>query len=229
MYPGPKAPLDFEHIAAKLRRRDPRRLWRSVEELACTPEYEAFLHDEFPTDPAKEPTTAKHLLNRREALKLMAASAALSGLTACTKLPTEKIVPYVRAPEEVIPGKPLFYATSIVDRGVAIGLLVESHMGRPTKVEGNPDHPGSLGSTNIFCQASVLALWDPDRSQTVLREGRVSDWAALLAMADDLRTNLSSTKGSGLRILTETTSSPTFAAQMRSLLDQFPNAKWYTH
>jgi len=229
MYARPKAPLDFEDIAAKLRRRDPRRLWRSVDELACTPEYEAFLHDEFPNDPAKEPTTAKHLLNRREALKLMAASAALSGLTACTKLPTEKIVPYVRAPEEAIPGKPLFYATSIVDRGVAIGLLVESHMGRPTKVEGNPDHPGSLGSTNIFCQASVLTLWDPDRSQSVLREGRVSDWPAFLAMADDLRTNLSSTKGSGLRILTETTSSPTFAAQMRSLLDQFPNAKWYTH
>jgi molybdopterin-containing oxidoreductase family iron-sulfur binding subunit len=221
--------LDFEAISAKLRRQDPKRLWRSLDELASTPEYEASLHDEFPNDPEKEPATAKHLLNRREALKLMAASAALSGLSACTKLPTEKIVPYVRAPEEMIPGKPLFYATSMVDRGVAIGLLVESHMGRPTKVEGNPDHPGSLGGTNIFCQASVLTLWDPDRSQAVLHEGRVSDWAAFLAMTDDLRTNLTGTKGSGLRILTETTSSPTLGAQIRSLLDQFPNAKWYSH
>jgi MoCo/4Fe-4S cofactor protein with predicted Tat translocation signal len=228
-----KTPLDFEAIAAKLTQDGGGRLWRSLDEVACTPEYQAFLNDEFPNDPEKEPKSADHsskrVLNRREVLKLMAASAALSGLTACTKLPTERIVPYVRAPEEVIPGKPLFYATSMTDRGVAIGLLAESHMGRPTKVEGNPDHPGSLGSSNIFCQASVLTLWDPDRSQTVLREGRISDWPAFLAMADDLRGNLAITKGAGLRILTETTTSPTFAAQMRSLLEQFPNAKWYAH
>src|SRR5438445_5923967 len=221
--------LDFESIAAKLKHNGARHLWRSVEELACTPEYEAFLHDEFPNDPAKEPKAAKQGLNRREVLKRMDASAALSGLTACTKLPTEKIVPYVRAPEEVIPGKPLFYATSMVDCGGAIGLLVESHMGRPTKVEGNPDHPGSLGASNIFCQASLLTLWDPYRSQVVLHEGRISDWPAFLAMTADLRGNLESTKGAGLRILTETTTSPTFAAQMRSLLEQFPNAKWYAH
>src|ERR1700731_933087 len=224
-----KTPLDFEAIAAKLKRDGAQRLWHSLEEVARTPEYEAFLHDEFPNDPEKEPKSSQHGLNRREVLKLMAASAALSGLTACTKLPTEKIVPYVRAPEEVIPGKPLFYATSMVERGVGIGLLVESHMGRPTKVEGNPDHPGSLGASNIFCQASVLTLWDPDRSQVVLREGRISDWPAFLAAADDLRGSLASTKGAGLRILTETTSSPTFAAQIRALLQQFPNAKWYAH
>jgi len=229
MHAEPKTPLDVQVIAANLKHDGARRLWRSLEELARTPEYDAFLHDEFPNDPEKEPKPARHGLNRREVLKLMAASAALSGLTACTKLPTEKIVPYVRAPEEVIPGRPLFYATSMVDRGVAVGLLVESHMGRPTKVEGNPDHPGSLGASNIFCQASVLTLWDPDRSQVVLREGRISDWPAFLAMAADLRANFTSTKGAGLRILTETTSSPTLAAQMRSLLVQFPKAKWYTH
>jgi MoCo/4Fe-4S cofactor protein with predicted Tat translocation signal len=233
MHSKSKTPLDLEAVAAKLRQDGGERMWRSLDEVACTREYEAFLRDEFPNTPGKEPNTAgqssKKELNRRQVLKLMAASAALSGLTACTKLPTEKIVPYVRAPEEIIPGKPLFYATSMVERGVAIGLLVESHMGRPTKVEGNPDHPGSLGSSNIFCQASVLTLWDPDRSQTVLREGRISDWPAFLAMADDLRSNLAITKGAGLRILTEATTSPTFAAQMRSLLEQFPNAKWYAH
>ena len=152
----PKTPLDFEAIAAKLKRDGQQRLWHSLEEVACTSEYDAFLYDEFANDPEKEPNITKNGLNRREVLKLMAASAALSGLTACSKLPTEKIVPYVRAPEEVIPGKPLFYATSMVDRGIAIGLLVESHMGRPTKVEGNPEHPGSQGATDIFCQASVL-------------------------------------------------------------------------
>ena len=229
MHSESKTPVDFQAVAMKLKREGARRLWRSLEEVACTPEYEAFLHDEFPNDPEKESKSSRHGMNRREVLKLMAASAALSGLTACTKLPTEKIVPYVRAPEEVIPGKPLFYATSMTDRGVAIGLLVESHMGRPTKVEGNPDHPGSLGATNIFCQASVLTLWDPDRSQVVLREGRISDWPAFLAMAADLRTDLAATKGAGLRILTETSSSLTLAAQMQSLLEQFPKAKWYMH
>jgi MoCo/4Fe-4S cofactor protein with predicted Tat translocation signal len=221
--------LNFEAISEKLTRHDARRLWCSMEELASTPEYEAFLHDEFPSKLREVTKSPAYGMNRREILKLMAASAALCGLTACTKLPVEKIVPYVRAPEEVIPGRPLFYATSMTDRGEAIGLLVESHMGRPTKVEGNPDHPGSLGATNIFCQASVLTLWDPDRSQAVLHEGRVSDWPAFLAIAADLRANLTATKGAGLRILTETTSSPTLAAQMRSLLEQFPNAKWYAH
>ena len=173
--PNPDAP-DLEAIAAQLERAA-KRLWSSLDELACTPEYEASLHNEFPS----APTGQRNLgLSRREALKLMAASAALSGLTGCTKLPTEKIVPYVRAPEEVIPGKPLFYATSMPDRGVGIGLLVESHMGRPTKVEGNPEHPASLGATNIFCQASVLTFWDPDRSQVPLHEGQVSDWPAFL-------------------------------------------------
>ena len=229
MHPEPKTRIDLETIAAKLKHEGSPRLWRSLEELAATPEYEAFLHNEFPHDPEKEPHSSSHGLNRREALKLMAASAALCGLTACTKLPTEKIAPYVRAPEEVIPGKPLFYATSMVDRGVGIGLLVESHMGRPTKVEGNPEHPGSLGSSNIFCQASVLSLWDPDRSQVLLHNGRISDWPAFLAIAADLRGTLAGTKGAGLRILTETTSSPAFASQMRSLLEQFPNAKWYAH
>src|SRR6201984_2001097 len=132
----------------------------------------------------------------------MPASAALSGLTACTKLPTEKILPYVRAPEEVIPGKPLFYATSMPDRGVGIGLLVESHMGRPTKVEGNPEHPASLGATDIFAQASVLTLYDPDRSRVILHEGRISDWSDWLGAMSQLRDDAKADRGAGLRILT---------------------------
>src|SRR6202050_1919337 len=159
----------------------------------------------------------------------MAASAALSGLSACTKLPLEKIVPYVKPPEEIIPGKALFYATSMPSTNGAMGLLYESHMGRPTKIEGNPEHPGSLGSTDIFAQASVLGLYDPDRSQVVVHEGRISDWAAFFTAIANARADWQTNEGAGLRILTDATTSPTFAAQMKALLAQFPAAKWYAH
>ena len=102
----------------------------------------------------------------------MGASLALAGVTACTQQPAEKIVPYVRQPEEMIPGKPLFYATAMPLGGVATGLLVESHEGRPTKIEGNPLHPGSLGATDVFAQAAILGLYDPDRSQTLTQPRR---------------------------------------------------------
>src|SRR5580704_15129443 len=117
------------------------KMWRSLDELAGTGEFRNHLENEFPHGP----NDAKATLDRRELLKVMAASAAFAGLTGCTKLPTQQIVPYVRQPEEIIPGKPLFYATAVTLRGVATGVLVESHMARPTKIEGNPDHPGSLG------------------------------------------------------------------------------------
>ena len=113
---------------------------------------------------------------RRTFLKLMGASLALAGVTACTRQPAEKIVPYVRQPEEIVPGKPLFFATAMPLGGVATGLLVESHEGRPTKIEGNPLHPGSLGATDVFAQAAVLGLYDPDRvadaDATSARSGR---------------------------------------------------------
>ena len=166
-------------------------------------------------------------MHRRDVLKWMAASAALAGLSGCTKMPEQKIVPYVQSPEEIIPGKPLFYATSFVQGGVATGILVESHMGRPTKIEGNPLHPGSLGATDIFAQASILDLYDPDRSQSVIHEGRISTWATFLSQVNDLRMNFAATKGAGLRILTETITSPSLAAQIQALLKEFPEAKWH--
>ena len=164
----------LSELRAKLAQENDKRFWQSLDELSETKEYREFLENEFPHDPEKDPQG----INRRDILKLAAASAALAGLSACTKLPTERIVPYVKPPEEIIPGKPLFYATSMPLAGVAAGLLVESNMGRPTKIEGNPDHPGSLGGTDVFAQASVLTLYDPDRSQTVIQEGRISSWDA---------------------------------------------------
>jgi MoCo/4Fe-4S cofactor protein with predicted Tat translocation signal len=216
--------VDLVAVRAKLAQENGKRFWQSLEELSETKEYREFLEKEFPHDPAKDPQG----INRRDVLKLAAASAALAGLSACTKLPTQKIVPYVKAPEEIVAGKPLYYATSMPLAGVAAGLLVESHMGRPTKIEGNPEHPGSLGGTDVFAQASTLGLYDPDRSQTVVQEGRISDWGAFLTAMGNAKSQLAA-GGAGLRILTDTVTSPSLAAQIRAVLAQFPQAKWHPY
>jgi MoCo/4Fe-4S cofactor protein with predicted Tat translocation signal len=221
--PDPNS-VDLAAVRAKLAQAGQNHFWQSLEELSETKEYREFLEHEFPHDTAKNPEG----IDRRDVLKLAAASAALAGLSACTKLPTEKIVPYVRPPEEIIPGRPLFYATSMQLAGVATGLLVESNMGRPTKIEGNPEHPGSLGGTDVFSQASVLTLYDPDRSQTVIHEGRISDWSTFGVAMADVR-GQQSPKGSGLRILTETITSPSLAAQINAILSRFPQAKWHQY
>src|SRR5205807_7049495 len=155
---------------------------------------------------------------RRTFLKLMGASTALAGATACTRQPAEKIVPYVRQPEEIVPGKPLFFATAMTLGGVATGLLVESHEGRPTKIEGNPQHPGSLGATDVFAQAAILGLYDPDRSQTLTNIGEIRPWSAFLGAIKAALTAQQPLKGAGIRILTESISSPTLAAQLRDVL-----------
>jgi len=216
--------IDLAAVRAKLAKEGGKRFWQSLDELAETPGYRYKLENEFPENTEKEAEG----IDRRGILKLMAASAAMAGLSACTKLPTEKIVPYVRPPEEIIPGKPLYYATSMTQSGVATGLLVESHMGRPTKIEGNPEHPGSLGGTDVFNQASILTLYDPDRSQTVIHEGRIESWAAFLTAIGNMRSQIAP-RGAGLRILTETVTSPSLAAQIRDVLKQFPEAKWHQY
>src|SRR3984893_3805441 len=223
---NPKVPLamDLAALRAKLAQENGKRFWQSLEELSETKEYREFLENEFPHDPEKDPQG----LNRRDVLKLAAASAALAGLSACTKLPTQKIVAYVKAPEEIGGGKPLFYATSMPLAGVASGLLVESHMGRPTKIEGNPEHPGSRGGTDVFTQASILGLYDPDRSQTVVFEGRLSRWTDFTAAMGNARTSLAA-KGSGMRLLTRTVTSPTLGAQIRGLLEKYPEARWHQY
>ena len=205
--------------------RSGQQFWRSLEELADTPEFRNHLENEFPHGANDSGAT----LNRRELLKVMAASAAFAGLTGCTKLPTQQIVPYVRQPEQIVPGKALFYATAVTLGGVATGVLVQSYMARPTKVEGNPDHPGSLGASDAFAQASVLGLYDPDRSQAEIHDGRIGSWAEfqnelLGALAVEKVAN-----GSGLRILTSTVTSPSLASQMHALLKTYPAAKWHQY
>lgn len=200
--------------------------WRTLEELAETDEFEAMVQREFPQG-VSEWTNP---VSRRNFLRLMGASLALGGLTGCSISEPEKIVPYVEAPEEyILAGEPLFYATSFLRNGIATGVLAENQMGRPIKIEGNPQHPASLGSTDVWAQASILDLYDPDRSRTVLNAGVISTWdnflAALSPQIDIQRVK----NGSGLRILSESITSPTMQAQLATILEQFPEAKWHQY
>src|SRR6185312_2218373 len=187
---------------------------RSLGELADTEQFRDYLHREFP-EQASQWNDPK---GRREFLKLMSASLALAGVSACTRQPAERIVPYVRQPEELIPGRPLFYATAMTLGGVATGLIVESHEGRPTKIEGNPMHPGSVGACDVFAQAAVLGLYDPDRSQTLINLGEIRPWSAFLGAMTAALTAQRPLRGAGVRLLTESIASPTLAAQIRDLL-----------
>jgi molybdopterin-containing oxidoreductase family iron-sulfur binding subunit len=165
-------------------------------------------------------------VSRRRMLEISLASMAMAGV-ACTRQPIERVVPYVKQPEEVIPGKPLFFATAISFGGYACGILAESHLGRPTKLEGNPEHPASLGATDAITQAAILGLYDPDRSQVITRLGNISTWTKLTDEFAGVMKAQQSIAGAGLRILTETITSPTIADQIRSLLASYPKAKWH--
>jgi MoCo/4Fe-4S cofactor protein with predicted Tat translocation signal len=206
-------------------KRDDPLYWRSLDEIAASDEFRSFVEDEFPnrTPDWNDPGS------RRRFLRLMGASIALAGASACTKQPREEIVPYVRQPEELVPGQPLFYATSMSVAGIATGVLVESHLGRPTKIEGNPEHPASLGATDAAMQASILTLYDPDRSQTVTRNGYISGWGTFITALTGARDAAGEKKGAGFRILTGTVTSPTLAAQIQNFLIAYPAAVWHQY
>src|SRR6266513_3718978 len=176
--PSKKDKLDLVQVRADIEKKNGPEFWRSLEELAGSTEFQEMMHREFP----KGASEWLDAVSRRGFLKLMGSSLALAGMTACTKQPFEPIVPYVRQPEEVIPGRPLFYATAFTLGGYAAPLLVESHMYRPTKVEGNDKHPASQGGTDVYAQASILDMYDPDRSQNVIHLGNISSWGALVAV-----------------------------------------------
>jgi MoCo/4Fe-4S cofactor protein with predicted Tat translocation signal len=213
--------LDIGEVREKLAGKEGPAFWQSMEELSEHPDFTELMEREFPR---MAPRFSE--VDRRGFLKLMGASMAMAGLTACTKQPTERIVPYVRAPEEFIPSKSTFFATSMTLGGYAMGLLAESHMGRPTKIEGNELHPASLGSSDAFAQAAILGLYDPDRSKKVLQQGVPSTWAMFRnAMVAQLQMELN-TQGAGLRIVTEPVTSPSIAAWIHRVMERFPRAKW---
>ncbi len=196
------------------------RLWRSLveRELGARP---GAVHESRPIDSLA--------IDRRNFLRLMAASLSLGGAGACSRAPEQTIVPYAHAPEQQLAGDPLYFATAGGHDGYALGLLVRSNLGRPSKVEGNPRHPASLGATDIFAQASILELWDPDRSQSISHRGQTGTWNEFVAALRSRIERLAGRQGTGLRILTEAVSSPTLAAQLRELLRIYPRAQWHQY
>jgi molybdopterin-containing oxidoreductase family iron-sulfur binding subunit len=158
----------------------------------------------------------------------LAFSSAL-GLSSCTSAPPENIVPYVRAPEESVPGRPQFYATAMPFAGYGIGLIVQSDMGRPIKVDGNPLHSASLGASDAYGQSSVLDLYDPDRAQAITSFNAIRTWHSFASVLSDELDAARSNGGAGLRILTETVTSPTLEWQLNQFLQKFPNARWVSY
>ena len=202
-------PRNLAAMRARLQTAQGAEYWRSLEELAGSQEFQEFLHREFP----QQASEWQDAMGRRRFLQLMGASLALAGVSACSRQPDEKIVPYVRAPRGgMVAGKPLYFATAMTLDGVALGVLAESYMGRPIKIEGNPQHPASLGATDAFAQASVLTLYDPDRAQAVTTQrGQISTWNAFLTVLHTALETQRLQDGAGLRLLTETVTSPTLA------------------
>jgi molybdopterin-containing oxidoreductase family iron-sulfur binding subunit len=183
------------------------------------------LHREFPAGASEWGDT----VSRRNFLKLAGASLALAGLPGCTKQPTREIYPYVNQAAELVLGEALYYATSMLLGGYATGALVKSREGHPIKVEGSPEHPASLGASSVWLQASILDLYDPDRSKAVARDGEVSTRDSFAADLHQLIVEQRAVQGSGLRFLTETITSPTLAAQLEEVRRRFPKSKWYQY
>jgi molybdopterin-containing oxidoreductase family iron-sulfur binding subunit len=204
-------------------RNNEKKTWKSFEELADSDTYRRWVDDEFPEREGLLQIDRKHFL------KLGAAGAALAGLSGCRLRPVEKAVPYVRAPDLLVPGRALSYATALTRGGTALGVLVESHEGRPTKIEGNPTHPSSLGATDVWAQAEILSLYDPERSQNVVRLGEPSSWDGFATTVRDVLRRESAAGGAGIRILTEPITSPVVAAQLRRFLKRFPKATWHQY
>ena len=215
--------MDFSAIRSRLAGSDGRLYWRSLGELADTLPFREYLHREFP----EQASQWNDPQGRRQFLKLMSASLALAGVSACTRQPAETIIPYVRQPENLVPGRPLFYATAIPFAGVAAPVLVESHEGHPTKIEGNPQHPASLGATDSFTQAAILGLYDPDRAKTVLNRGEIRAWGDFLTEIQNVLADQKTKQGAGIRFLSETITSPTVGEQMALIRQAFPQARWH--
>jgi molybdopterin-containing oxidoreductase family iron-sulfur binding subunit len=216
--PQAEPSLDLRLLRERLEGARGKDYWRCLEEVADSPEFRLYLEREFPRQAPRD----MEPLSRRGFLKLMGASLALAGLAGCAYQPAEKIVPYVKQPEDLVPGVPLYFATAFTRQGYALGLLAESHEGRPTKLEGNPSHPASLGATDAFAQASLLTLYDPERSQTVRSLGDASTWDVFLGTLTGEMQGKRARGGAGFRLLTETITSPTLAAQIQALLAEMP-------
>ena len=213
-------PLDYAAIRQRLANKGGPEYWRSLEQLADDPQFGELIDAEFP-GLAPE-------MDRRRFLQLMGASLALAGLAGCGGSP-EQGVTYVVQPERTIPGQAQWYATAIAFAGYAQPVLGRTHVGRPTKLEGNPDHPASQGRATAFTQAAILQLYDPDRSQAPRFQGRESTWDAFALLAVDQAAQFDETRGNGLHILLGASSSPTLQRQLDELVERWPQARLYRY
>jgi molybdopterin-containing oxidoreductase family iron-sulfur binding subunit len=215
--------FDADAARAALRSKRGPALWRSLEELADSEGFLIWLREQHAS-------IAEALqLDRRGFLKYMGASLALAGLSGCGRPPRGQIVPYLRTPPGQVEGVPRFFATCLLRAGYAHGVLVQSRMGRPTKIEGNPHHPASLGATDVFGQADILQLWDPDRSQAISHRGDTAARSELDAALLAMTAGFDRDAGAGLRVLTGTVTSPTLSAQLDELLTKYQSARWHVH
>ncbi|MCU0492594.1 MAG: TAT-variant-translocated molybdopterin oxidoreductase [Chloroflexaceae bacterium] len=216
-------PLDLAAIRARLADSHGRHFWRSLDEIAGTPAFQTFVEREFPQGAAE----LTDPVSRRNFLKLMGASLALAGLAGCTiPPPQQKVAPYAQAPTNQLPGVPLYYTTVLPQSGYGLGVVVTSHEGRPTKIEGNLNHPASLGATDVFAQADLLTMYDPDRSQSVLNNGGISTWDKFLALLPTILGVQRTVEGAGMRLLTGSITSPSLINQINGLLAAFPQMQW---
>lgn len=217
--------LDLDAAREKLRGKHGRAYWRSLEEVADTPEFQKWVDDEFPN------RSTLMQINRRDMLKFMGASLALAGLSGCRGvfLPQDKIVPYVKAPEELVPGVPLYYSTSVELMGYGTGVLVEQHEGRPTKLEGNPGHPASLGALDYISQAEILNLYDPERLADVTVKGVPKQEGDITTWEQFTQEILPALQAGGIAVLTGAVGSPTLASQYDRFRSKFPEAKFYSY
>ncbi len=220
---------ELEVFRTRLEQKRGRQFWRSLDELANTPEFQSWVEREFPQGAAE--LADPDPMTRRNFFKVMGASLALAGLSGCglRHVQPQNIAPYTRAPESQVPGIARYYASTVSLGGYGSGVLVKSHENRPTKIEGNPQHPASLGATDIFAQAQILTMYDPDRSQVILEQGNPSTWEAFVATFSNTLQAQAANQGAGLRLLTETVTSPTMVSQVSAILERFPEARWYQY
>ena len=216
-------PVDVGALRRRLDDRAPEGVWRSLEELSGDPDLQELVEREFPRYAPQEWADG---VSRRGFAKLAGASLGLAGLTACTRQPLERIIPYIEQPENMIPGKPLFYATAMSVGGYAVGLLAESQMGRPTKLSGNEAHPFTVGGSGVLPQAETLNLYDPDRAQSLTRDGRILPWEAFGSELAPTLQALEALNGAGLALLTPTITSPTTKALIDAVRQRFPQVRW---
>ncbi|MFM1919838.1 MAG: hypothetical protein RLZZ303_1472 [Candidatus Hydrogenedentota bacterium] len=201
--------------------------WRSLTELAGAQEIDALVHREFPS----QAEVLMDPVSRRNFLQVMGASMMLAGLTSsCARQPAETILPYVKPPEYSLPGRATYYATNLpIQSGYGIGVIATCHEGRPTHLSGLPESKASLGAISSQVQAQVLSLYDPERLDAVIENGNISTYGRFIADMARVMETLDAHEGDGLRILTETVTSPTLAWQLDKLRALYPAAQWHQY